>query len=797
MKMFCGGALALLFAIPAAADSLSGRVVDPDGAAVANAEITLLHRTSGNVRKTTTSASGDYSFPNLAPGTYLIEGQAPGATMTGSMEVIVAGDNTQNLTLGIARSTVRVLVTATNTPLSEQEVAKVIDVVDLEEINLRDEYAVAEAVRNVPGVRVKQLGGPGSFTSIKTRGLRNQDTAVLIDGLRFRDAASTQGDVTSFFEDMLVVDASRIEYLRGSGSSLYGTNAMAGVINISSNQGGGRMRGSLRGEGGGLGLRRFTANTGGGIADDRFIYSGGFAQLNSDGVRGKGPYRNTGGQVYGKANFNDRFSVSARFWGSDNKLRSEYSPAFPASITANFPATGPVKAIPLPDRELERFEAGQPFTAGNATFVPSHFDPDGNRLSSFVAASVLANYQLAPDAAYRFSYQGVNTNRAFRNGPLGAGDFEPPVPTLSRFDGRTDTIQHRLDARAGAYNLLNMGYEFEREQYSDLQTDARPTTQPATIDIQQHSHAVFGQDQIQLLDNRLQIAFSGRIQMFELRQPNFTGNLNPYRGVRVESPENAYTGDISAAYFIRTTGTKLRGHIGNSYRAPAPYERFGGYVFGQFPGFYGDPRLKPEKAVAVDGGLDQWLWNDRIRLGATYFYTDLRETIMFTFSNFPANDPFGRFGGYLNTRRGGISRGVELSGQITPSSRTNIQASYTYVNAEQRTPTIGTDFFDVLGQSPHTFTLVATQWLTRRANVTFDFFATDQYSLSPFGALGRRLVFDGPKKGDIVFNYRHPLNDQQSIEFYGKVENMFNNKYYEDGFRSPRAWGIGGIKYNW
>ena len=148
------------------------------------------------------------------------------------------------------------------------------------EIDERDESTIAESLRTVPGLRVQQLGGPGSFMSIKTRGLRNEDTAVLIDGLRFRDAAAPQGDASGFIEDLMVTDVSRVEVLRGSGSSLYGTNAIGGVINIVTDEGGGPFHGNLLAEGGGLGLFRGRARSAGGAAKDAVVYSAGFSQLN-------------------------------------------------------------------------------------------------------------------------------------------------------------------------------------------------------------------------------------------------------------------------------------------------------------------------------------------------------------------------------------------------------------------------------------------------------------------------------------------------------------------------------------
>src|SRR5690606_25842318 len=129
---------------------------------------------------------------------------------------------------------------------------------------------------------------------IQTRGLRAADTAVLVDGMRFRDAASTQGDATSFIESMTTTDTERIEFLRGSGSSLYGSNAVGGVINITSRQGGGAPRGEFRTEGGGLGMIRSVIGGSGGVADDRFTYSGALSHLNvTKGVRDGNPYRNT------------------------------------------------------------------------------------------------------------------------------------------------------------------------------------------------------------------------------------------------------------------------------------------------------------------------------------------------------------------------------------------------------------------------------------------------------------------------------------------------------------------------
>ena len=73
------------------------------------------------------------------------------------------------------------------------EAARATTVIGRSELDKRLEFSVAESLREVPGVRITQTGGPGSLTNIRIRGLRPQDTAVLIDGMRFRDPSGSQG----------------------------------------------------------------------------------------------------------------------------------------------------------------------------------------------------------------------------------------------------------------------------------------------------------------------------------------------------------------------------------------------------------------------------------------------------------------------------------------------------------------------------------------------------------------------------------------------------------------------------
>ena len=783
---------ALLSPLLARADNLTGRVTDPQNNRVPEAQLRLFDRKTGELRKTTSSSDGEFSFQGIPAGEYLLEADAASSALGASQIVNIAGDANVDLQLRISGTSTEVLVTASGTPLAIEEIAKALDVVDSKVIDQRDELSISEAIRNMPGVRVQTQEGPGSLTTIQTRGLRAQDTAVLIDGMRFRDAASLQGDATAFLEDMTIVDTERIEMLRGSGSSLYGSHALAGVINITSKPGGGTTHGEFRTEGGGLGMIRSVLGIGGGLKGDRFTYSDSISHLNvTKGVRNGSPYRNTGTQGAAKYSFTSSLSIGGRLWYDKNYLASTESPTYSPATLAN--GAGPIyNAVPLTIDQLERFEGKQPYTVGDATFVPNQIDPDARRLGEFLSGAFNVRHQIAPSTSYRVVYQRVNTKRTYIDGPAGPGLFEPGSGTSrNRYEGHTDTLQARLDQNAGKHNLISAGYEFEHEKYFNFNGTVASTN---SVDLRQRSHAVFAQDQIRLADGQLQLTVAGRVQSFGLTPPVFAGFTNPFTGAAALEPPTAYTGDGAVAYFFRTTGTKLRAHVGNSFRAPSGYERFGGGG----GTYYGDPRLAPERAVAVDGGIDQYFLGSKMQLNGTFYYTNLQQTIGFE-NSLPAGDPFHRFFGYRNSG-GGIARGFEVGGRISPSAKTTVDASYTYTNSDSRTPTIAAiRYYESLGVSKHTFTLTATQWFAKRFGVAFDMSAFSDYTTVLFGLdfSSHPFKFDGPTKADVVFHYEHPISDKRSIDFYAKVENFFNQRHYEDGFLGPKAWAIGGFRFKY
>ena len=116
----------------------------------------------------------------------------------------------------------------------------------------------------------------------------------------------------------------------------------------------------------------------------------------------------------------------------------------------------------------------------------------------------------------------------------------------------------------------------------------------------QRTFAVFGQDQLSFLDDRLRLSIGVRGQWYRIRSADRPG---VFQGREAES---SITGDGAIAYFIRGSGTKLRAHVGNGFRAPSLFERFGEGSFGSAGVVrFGDPTLKAEQSISVDGGFDQ------------------------------------------------------------------------------------------------------------------------------------------------------------------------------------------------
>ncbi|MGI8638842.1 MAG: TonB-dependent receptor [Pyrinomonadaceae bacterium] len=766
-----------------------------NGKAVSNTQVKLVSQSNKETElRTTTDKDGNYRFENVSNGNYWIVYSDFNGNER-SQTVHIENGNVSFIDSPIREEVNVKIASGISQPIDE--VSKTVNVIDAQEIRDRSEFSLTDTLKTIPGFRVQQLGGFGKTANIKTRGLRNQDTAVLLDGVRFRDASSITGDASAFLSDFVLTDTNRVEVLRGSGSSLYGTNAIGGVLDLRTNEPRNGFHGSLLGEGGSLGLKRFRGNVSDGI--DKFGFSLGVSRtIFSEGIDKDDDAHNTNAQ--GRIDYRpfSKTSISGRVYISDAYVKLNSSPDTIGTLPASNATI--IRAVPLSRSELNRYADGIPIlqlNRGNANFISDTNDPDNFQKSQFFNGQLVLNQIINDRLNFSATYQGLKTSRKNTNGISGIG-FQPfGGAQTSVFDGQIHTLNTHFNWTPNSHNLITAGYEYEWEKFGN-DGIAPGAAGNFSTRAKQKSNTFYVQDLLNFFNNRLQIAGGFRAQFFNLKNPTFSAANPPYRNLTLENPPNAYTFDGSASYFFQRSGTKIRVHVGNGYRVPSLYERFGTFYSSFSQNFIalGDPNLKPERSIAFDGGVDQTLFKNRAKLTATYFYTRLIDTI--GFGNVVANigTTTRPFGGYITTK-GGIARGAEFSGRVKATNSTDVFTSYTFTNSDQRTPQVsGSRILQTLGVPTHQFTLVATQRF-KRLTVNFDFLATSDYlapifSNATFGTYIYR--FDGSRKADLTGSYEIPFKSEKlRFRLFGTIENLFDYDYYENGFRTAGRTGRAGL----
>jgi iron complex outermembrane receptor protein len=765
--------VSLLVCVSARAQSVTdihGRVTDERNASVAEAEVSLQSR-SGAQLVAVTDNNGAYTFKGIGAGVYVIEVKAKGfAVLTSKPLHLTRGQSLANdIQLAVQAVNASVVVTANGTAQTADETSKAISVLSDQVIESKRELTLAESVRGLPGVRVQQQGSYGSLTTIRLRGQRTFDTAFLLDGLRVRDASDINGSAVPFVADLLPVNLDRVEMLRGSGSSIYGTNAIGGVINLMPQVGQGKPNFEFGFEGGSLALFREHFKGSGGLGKN-VGFSFGLTRIDvRKGVDSHDEYGNTTAGTHWELAASPTVKISANFFGTISNARLNDNPfALPAAFTGGL----------------------YPKAVAGVTFQPDFNNPDQGRRNRVLVGSIKLAHDVNDSVSFSIAYQHVGARRRNYNGSRIDPKFAAFYPFgdfafSSINNGSTDTLDTRVNLRLGRHNLATAGFEYEREsifQSSDPSFSAFNNT----LD-RQYTLAIFGQDQMFFLNDRLQLSLGVRGQHFKVSAADRPGALTSI------NPKNSLTGDGAIAYFIRSSNTKLRAHVGNGFRAPSLFERFGQGTFGS-AGLvrFGDPTLRAEQSISVDAGFDQRLANDRVLFGATYFYTRLQRTV--AFRGFTV-DPLGlgRFSGYVN-QPGGISRGVETYAEFVPWRLANLRASYTYTNSDRFVAGAGIRPEYVIPK--HLFGLDFSQRY-RDFQFNFDLNRTGAY-LAPvfesnFPFRMAELTFPGYTKADLFGSYERNVSERVAITLFAGADNLFDVKYYENGFLAPGITARGGI----
>src|SRR5438477_1825676 len=188
-----------------------------------------------------------------------------------------AQDATSSALSNSEAETEGIVVSATRIETPVNEIGSSVTLISAEEIERNQRRTLPDVLQTVPGLNIVQTGGPGGKTSVFMRGSNSNHTKVLIDGI---DANDPSQDGVFDFGQVLTSDIERVEVLRGPQSSLYGSDAIGGVVNIVTKKGDGPLQFTGRLEGGSFDTFNQSASARGSVS--RFNYSFNVAHFLAD-----------------------------------------------------------------------------------------------------------------------------------------------------------------------------------------------------------------------------------------------------------------------------------------------------------------------------------------------------------------------------------------------------------------------------------------------------------------------------------------------------------------------------------
>lgn len=189
--------------------------------------------------------------------------------------------NTPDVAGAEASNAVRgVVVTANRAPTAAAQVAQAITVIDRAEIEASQAILLPDLLGRTAGVTLSRNGGPGGVTALRIRGAETDQTLVVIDGVRLNDVAQPGAGYN--FANLLTGDVARVEVLRGAQSTLWGSQAIGGVVNVVTTAPTRPFQANLDVEGGDYATAYVRGGVGG--ASERVVWRLGAGYYTTDGV---------------------------------------------------------------------------------------------------------------------------------------------------------------------------------------------------------------------------------------------------------------------------------------------------------------------------------------------------------------------------------------------------------------------------------------------------------------------------------------------------------------------------------
>ena len=226
-------ALALVGSVATAQDmaTLSGTVTSADGVALQEVFVDANNLASNQDTVVLTDADGSYEL-KLAPGSYRVSFAAPGFNETSVNITLTAGEaRTEDVKMEVGTIEEEITITAAKgIERSAAEIPQVVTIIDSDDLEERQVPSVAHAIARAPNVRT--IDQNPTRARPQFRGLASSRVLILVDGERLNNVRFDAG-ATGISPSMIdVTQVETIEVLGGAGSGIYGTDAMAGVINI-------------------------------------------------------------------------------------------------------------------------------------------------------------------------------------------------------------------------------------------------------------------------------------------------------------------------------------------------------------------------------------------------------------------------------------------------------------------------------------------------------------------------------------------------------------------------------------
>jgi vitamin B12 transporter len=226
----------------------------------------------------------------------------------------------------------RVVVTANRLEQPLSRIGNSITLIDAEQVRASQKLTVSDLLATTPGVTVSRNGGLGGSTQLRIRGAESDQTVVLIDGVKLNDPSSAGGGFN--FANLLTGDYMRIEVLRGPQSTLWGSQAIGGVVNVVTTVPEGPLLASYSAEGGEHSTATLQARAEAG--GERFAWRVAGKYLTTDGISAlddslggteRDSYRNFGANVRGLLRITDAVSAELRSTYSHGRVEFDGFPA--------------------------------------------------------------------------------------------------------------------------------------------------------------------------------------------------------------------------------------------------------------------------------------------------------------------------------------------------------------------------------------------------------------------------------------------------------------------------------------